>query len=177
MDDTDEKLLAELLGSADAMFAAGDYIASERAYKSVLSMVSAFCDEDSLERRFCLQRIADSAMHQEKFPECVRVYNQLLALQLKIAPLAPDTLGVALKLANAMRLSVGISAKMVLASTGAVLLIGVAVLGASMWIPGATQNTPPKAKTSASASTAKPSTAGKTTNNKQVRKKKKRKRH
>lgn len=176
MDETDERLLAELLGSADAMYAAGDFIASERAYKSVLGMVSPCCDEDSLERRYCLQRIADSAMRQEKYPECARVYNQLLALQLKIAPFAPDTIGVALKLANAMRLSVGISAKMVLASTGAVLLIGVAVMGASMWIPGATQDTPPKAKASASASKANKATAGKTAD-KQVRKKKKRKRH
>lgn len=175
MDETDERLLAELLGSADAMFAAGDFIAAERAYKSVLSMVSSLTDEDSLERRYCLGRIADSAMHMEKYQDCLRVYNQLLGLQLKIAPFAPDTIAVALKLANAMRLSVGVSAKMILASSGAVLLIGTAVMGASMWIPGASQNTPPKAKATASIPGAKSAKASKIAN-KQAKKKKRKKR-
>ncbi len=174
MDETDERLLAELLGSADAMFAAGDFIAAERAYKSVLSMVSSFTDEDSLERRYCMGRIADSSMRMDKFADGLRMYNQLLALQLKIAPFAPDTIGVLLKVVNAMRLSVGVSAKMIFASAGAVLLIGTAVMGASMWIPGATQNTPPKAK--ASASTPPKNAKASKTANKQAKKKKKKRR-
>lgn len=177
MDDTDERLLAELMDSADAMFDAGDFIAAERAYKSVLSMVRSCTPEDGLEQRYCLSRIADCAMQIDKFSDAARSYNQLLVLQLRVSPFTPDTIGVLFKLINAMRLSIGVSFKMILASAGAVLLIGTAVIGASMWIPGATQNTTPKAASQAkSTASASAKTAKSATTNKKAKKKKKRQR-